>query len=307
MPHVRHLTGKKGAGVSHQLTSAQCIELIQNHGFAVRKKYGQNFLIDENVLRGITEFSGAEGDSCVLEIGPGMGALTGYLVERAGKVIAVEIDKMLIPILEGTLSHYDNLVLINDDILKTDIADLISRENAGRPIKVVANLPYYITTPIILDLLENELNIASITVMVQKEVAERMLEGPGSKAYGALSLAVQYYSKPHMAMNVPRHCFYPQPDVDSAVIRMDVYRPDMRPVKAEDTKEMFRVIRAAFGQRRKTLVNALGNAPDLRYSKAQIVKALEVMGKSETVRGEVLDLEEFAGLTGLLIHQDTSA
>ena len=290
-----------------QLTPQQSIDLIKNHRFAVQKKYGQNFLTDENILNSIVDAAGIGSDDCVLEIGPGMGALTGYLLEAAGKVIAVEIDKMLIPILEGTLSHYDNLVLINDDILKIDIADLISRENAGRPIKVVANLPYYITTPIILDLLENELNIASITVMVQKEVAERMLEGPGSKAYGALSLAVQYYSKPHMAMNVPRHCFYPQPDVDSAVIRMDVYRPDMRPVKAEDTKEMFRVIRAAFGQRRKTLVNALGNAPDLRYSKAQIVKALEVMGKSETVRGEVLDLEEFAGLTGLLIHQDTSA
>lgn len=300
MPHVRHLTGKKGAGVSHQLTSAQCIELIQNHGFAVRKKYGQNFLIDENVLRGITEFSGADGDSCVLEIGPGMGALTGYLVERAGKVIAVEIDKMLIPLLEDSFSDCSNFVLINDDIMKVDIADLVQKENGGRPVSVAANLPYYITTPVVLKLLESKAPIKDMTIMIQKEVAERMLEGPGSKAYGALSLAVRFYGRPQLCMYVSRNSFYPRPDVDSAVIRIDVYPADERPVKVRDEKKMFKIIRAAFGQRRKTLVNALSNAQGLDLTRPQITEALLKMKKDVSVRGETFSLEEFAILSDLL-------
>ena len=300
MPHVRHLTGKKGAGVSHQLTSAQCIELIQNHGFAVRKKYGQNFLIDENVLRGITEFSGADGDSCVLEIGPGMGALTGYLVERAGKVIAVEIDKMLIPLLEDSFSDCSNFVLINDDIMKVDIADLVQKENGGRPVSVAANLPYYITTPVVLKLLESKAPIKDMTIMIQKEVAERMLEGPGSKAYGALSLAVRFYGRPQLCMHVSRNSFYPRPDVDSAVIRIDVYPADERPVKVRDEKKMFKIIRAAFGQRRKTLVNALSNAQGLDLTRPQITEALLKMKKDVSVRGETFSLEEFAILSDLL-------
>jgi len=283
-----------------QLTPQQSIDLIKSRRFAVQKKYGQNFLTDENILENIADAAGIGPDDCVLEIGPGMGALTGYLLEAAGKVIAVEIDKMLIPILEATLSGYDNFLLINDDILKVDLEGLIERENAGRPIKVVANLPYYITTPIILRLLESGLNIESITVMVQKEVAERMMEGPGSKAYGALSLAVQYYSSPSLKMRVPRNCFYPAPDVDSAVIRLDVFRPEERPVKVSDPRELFIIIRAAFGQRRKTLVNALGNAAGLHYSKEQITDALNAMGKDASIRGEVFTLEEFAQLAELL-------
>ena len=286
--------------MAQQLTPQQCIDLIKAHQFAVQKKFGQNFLIDTNILEGIVQAAQVGSDDCVLEIGPGMGALTGHLLDSAAKVIAVEVDKMLIPILQGTLGSDPKFVLINDDILKVDIAGLIERENAGRPIKVVANLPYYITTPIVMELLEKEHNIESITVMVQKEVAERMMEGPGSKAYGALSLAVQYYSQPHLEINVSKNSFYPKPDVDSAVIRLDIYKPEERPVQSDDTALLFKIIRAAFGQRRKTLVNALGNAVDVPFTKAQIGEALARCGKSETIRGEVLTLEEFAELTAAL-------
>lgn len=286
--------------MSQQLTPEQCIDLIKAHRFSVQKKLGQNFLTDTGVLSSIPEVAGITKDDCVLEIGPGMGALTGYLLDAAKKVVAVEVDKMLIPILEGTLGGEENFVLINEDILKVDIAELIRKENSGNPIKVVANLPYYITTPIIMELLERELEIDSITVMIQKEVADRINEGPGSKAYGALSLAAQFYSRPELVLNVSRNSFYPRPDVDSAVVRLDVYRPEDRPVKVNDSDLMFRIIKAAFGQRRKTLVNALSNAAGLDLTKTLIAAALTEMGKSDTIRGEVLTLEEFALLSDIV-------
>ena len=279
--------------MSQQPTPAECIELIKRHEFAVQKKFGQNFLIDQNVLASIVSAAGITKDDCVLEIGPGMGALTAYLLQAAGKVVAVEVDKMLIPILEGAFKDAANFTLINEDILKCDIAGLIEKENGGRPIKVVANLPYYITTPIVMELLEKE-NIESITVMVQKEVAERMMEGPGSKAYGALSLAVQYYSRPEIVLNVSKNCFYPRPDVDSAVIRLDVYKINERPVSVQDPVQMFKIIRAAFGQRRKTLTNSLGNAG---FTRDQVSRALAAIGRDSGIRGEVLSLEEFARLS----------
>jgi len=274
--------------------------LIKAHHFPVQKKFGQNFLIDENVLSSIVEAAGIGSGDCVLEIGPGMGALTGYLLDSASKVIAVEVDKMLIPILEGTVGKDEKLILINDDILKVDLDGLIEKENEGRPIKVVANLPYYITTPIIMELLGRGSAIESITVMIQKEVAERMTEGPGSKAYGALSLAVAFYSKAHTVMTVSKNSFYPRPDVDSAVIRLDVYKPEDRPVKCDDPDQMFRIIKAAFGQRRKTLANALSHSPDLDLSREDIENALRKMEKSESIRGEVLTLQEFAALSDIL-------
>ena len=285
--------------MSQQLTPQQCIDLIKAHQFAVQKKFGQNFLIDQNVLEAIVDAAGVNEDDCVLEIGPGMGALTGHLLDRACKVIAVEVDKMLIPILQGTLGSNEKFKLINDDILKVDIAGLIERENEGRAIKVVANLPYYITTPIVMELLEKEHNIKSITVMVQKEVAERMMEGPGSKAYGALSLAVQYYSKPHLEINVSKNSFYPKPDVDSAVIRLDIYKPEERPVKSDDTAELFKVIRAAFGQRRKTLVNSLSSG--LGAAKDIIREKLAECGLNEKARAEELNLEELCSLSNSLL------
>ena len=284
----------------HSLTPAQCMELIKNHGFAVQKKFGQNFLIDNNVLEGIVSFAQIGPEDCVLEIGPGMGALTGYLVDAAGKVIAVEVDKMLIPLLEGSFSDCENFLLINDDILKVDLAELIEKENAGKPIKVVANLPYYITTPIVMKLLEQELPIESITIMIQKEVARRMVTGPGSKDYGALSLAVQYYSRPVIGIEVSKNSFYPRPDVDSSVIRLDLYKPDELPVTAKDPAFMFRIIRAAFGQRRKTLANALSNAADVNVNRDQVCSALSELNMSETIRGEVLTLDDFAKLADLL-------
>ena len=276
-------------------------QLMKEHHFSARKKYGQNFLIDANILRGIVEAAEIGKEDLVLEIGPGLGALTEQLLQAADKVVAVEVDKELIPILNENLKDYPKLVLINDDILKVDIDALLQKEGGGRKAKVVANLPYYITTPIVAELLEKQKNLESITVMVQKEVAQRMQEGPGSKAYGALSLLVQYYARAELMMTVSASCFIPKPDVDSAVIRLQIYAENERPVKTEHEKEMFDLIRAAFNQRRKTLVNAVGNAANLSYSKEQVKEALTKMGKEETIRGEALTLQEFARLTDLLL------
>ena len=259
-------------------------------------RYGQNFLVDTNILEGIVRAAEISKDDVVLEIGPGMGSLTQYLLEAAKEVIAVEVDKMLIPILKDNLKDYGNLTLIHGDVLKLDLNEILN----GRRVKVAANLPYYITTPIVMELLEKQENIESITVMVQKEVAQRMQEGPGSKSYGALSLAVQFYSKPEIVLNVSKHCFLPKPDVDSAVIKLDIYTPDERPVKVKDAQFMFRLIRAAFNQRRKTLLNALSNDAGTKIPKEKTLAALSEMGKSENIRGEALTLEEFAELADLL-------
>ena len=271
------------------------IETIKKYGFDFQKKFGQNFLIDGRVLEKIMDAAEIGPEDCVLEIGPGIGTMTQYLAERAGKVIAVEIDSNLIPILEETLQEYDNVRVIQGDILKLDVAALVEQENAGKPIKVVANLPYYITTPIIMGLFERHVPLINITVMVQKEVADRMQVGPGTKDYGALSLAVQYYAQPYIVANVPPNCFIPRPNVVSAVIRLTRY-PEP-PVKVEDEAMMFRLIRASFNQRRKTLVNGIGNAADIPYSKEQVAKALEALGMSVTIRGEALTLQEFAALS----------
>ncbi len=326
----------------------RAVDLIKKYDFPVMKKYGQNFLTDDNILKGIIEASGVTKEDVVLEIGPGTGALTSYLCGAAGLVIAVEIDRMLIPVLKETMAGCNNFVLVNGDILKVDIDGLVkssvaeyagkfsrNKENVmgcteehaaeanspeeyienkadagntadgqngqfGKKIKVVANLPYYITTPVIMELLEKQENIESITVMVQKEVAARMKEGPGSKSYGALSLAVQYYSKPEIVMPVSRHCFFPKPDVDSAVIRLDIYDKDKRPVKADDTEKMFGIIRAAFNQRRKTLANALLNAGNPGFTKENVLEAISAIGKLETVRGEALTLKEFADFSNFI-------
>ena len=275
-------------------------QLMKEHHISARKKYGQNFLIDANILRQIVEAAEINKEDLVLEIGPGLGALTEQLLKAAGKVVAVEVDQVLIPILQENLKDYTNLVLLNDDILKVDLDELLQKEGDGRKAKVVANLPYYITTPIVAELLEKQNNLESITVMVQKEVAQRMQEGPSSKAYGALSLLVQYYAKAELMMTVSSSCFIPKPDVDSAVIRLKIYEPKDRPVQTMHEKEMFELIRAAFNQRRKTLLNAVGNAANLSYSKEQIREALSKMGKEETIRGEALTLQEFAELTELL-------
>ena len=271
------------------------IEIIQKYGFNFQKKFGQNFLIDTHVLDKIIDESGITKDDCVLEIGPGIGTMTQYLCENAREVIAVEIDKALIPILEDTLSEYDNVTVINDDILKVDVQKIVDEKNGGKPIKVVANLPYYITTPIIMGLFESHLPLKSITIMVQKEVADRMQEGPGTKDYGALSLAVQYYAKPEIVANVPPNCFMPRPNVGSAVIRLTKYEEP--PVFVENEEFMFSLIRATFNQRRKTLVNAIGNAPNLNISKEMVAEVLAEMGESATVRGETFTLEKFAEFT----------
>jgi len=274
------------------------IAVLQKYGFNFQKKFGQNFLIDTRVLDRIVEAAEITKEDCVLEIGPGIGTMTQYLAESAREVIAVEIDKMLIPILEDTLSEYENVTVINEDILKVDICRLVEEKNSGNPIKVVANLPYYITTPIIMGLFESRVPLKSITIMVQKEVADRMQVGPGTKDYGALSLAVQYYAKPEIVANVPANCFIPRPNVGSAVIRLTRY--EKPPVEVQDEKKMFALIRASFNQRRKTLVNGLSNACELHLTKEQIMEALEIMELSPTIRGEALTLEQFAKLSDLL-------
>ena len=278
------------------------IAVLQKYNFSFQKKFGQNFLIDTHVLDKIIRSAEITKEDMVVEIGPGIGTMTQYLACAAGKVAAIEIDKALIPILEDTLEGYENVQVINDDVLKVDIAKLAKEENGGRPIKVVANLPYYITTPIIMGLFENHVPLKSITVMVQKEVADRMQVGPGTKDYGALSLAVQYYAKPYIVANVPPNCFMPRPKVGSAVIRLERY--DEPPVQVEDEKLMFRIIRASFNQIRNTLANGLKNSPELGFSKEEIEKAIEGIGKSVSVRGEALTLEEFAALSNLLCESE---
>lgn len=272
----------------------ETIAVLQKYNFAFQKKFGQNFLIDPRVLEKIIRAAEITDDDCVLEIGPGIGTMTQHLACAAKKVIAVEIDRALIPILEDTLDGYDNVKIINEDVMKVDLAKLAQEENDGKPLKVVANLPYYITTPIIMGLFENRVPLRSITVMVQKEVADRMQVGPGTKDYGALSLAVQYYAKPYIVANVPPNCFMPRPKVGSAVIRLERYEEP--PVRVKDEKLMFKIIRASFNQRRKTLANGLKNSAELDFPKEKIAEAIAGIGKEPGVRGETLTLEEFARL-----------
>ncbi len=274
------------------------LAVINKYNFMFQKKFGQNFLIDEGIVAKIVRESKVTKDDFVLEIGPGIGTMTQILCENAREVAAVEIDTKLIPILNETLSEYDNVTVINDDILKVDIGRLAIEKNNGKPIKVVANLPYYITTPIVMGLFESHVPIDSITIMVQKEVADRMQTGPGSKDYGALSLAVQYYARPEIVLNVPPECFMPRPKVGSAVIRL--VRHETNPVNVKDEKLMFKIIRASFNQRRKTLANGLNNSPEISLSKEVITESIEQLGKSATIRGEALTLEEFAELSDII-------
>ena len=274
------------------------IEVLQKYNFSFQKKFGQNFLIDPHVLDKIIAAAEITKDDFVLEIGPGIGTLTQYLAEAAREVVAVEIDSTLIPILEDTLSAYDNVSVINEDVLKVDLRKLAEERNGGKPIKVVANLPYYITTPIIMSLFESHVPLKSLTVMVQKEVALRMQAGPGTKDYGALSLAVQYYASPYLAANVPPNCFMPRPNVGSAVIRLT--RFEETPVQVKDEKLLFRLIRASFNQRRKTLQNGLVNSQELDFTKEQVAAAIATLGVSPSVRGEALTLERFAALANAL-------
>lgn len=278
------------------------IEVLQKYDFTFQKKFGQNFLIDTHVLDKIISAAHITKEDMVLEIGPGIGTMTQYLAEAAGKVIAVEIDKKLIPILSDTLSEYQNVRIINEDVLKLDLRKLADEENGGKAIKVVANLPYYITTPIIMGLFENHVPVESITVMVQKEVADRMQTGPGSKDYGALSLAVQYYAEPYIVANVPPNCFMPRPKVGSAVIRLTRHKEP--PVEVKDEKLMFDIIRASFNQRRKTLANGLNNSDKITCSKEIITEAIEKLGKGPSVRGEALSLQEFASLSNDIFERD---
>ncbi len=281
------------------------IEILQKYQFSFQKKFGQNFLIDAHVLDKIIRAADIGKDDMVLEIGPGIGTMTQYLAEAAGKVIAVEIDRNLIPILQDTLDGYENVRLINEDVLKLDLRKLVQEENEGKPVKVVANLPYYITTPIIMGLFEGSVPVSSITVMVQKEVAERMKSGPGNKDYGALSLAVQYYADTYLVANVPPNCFMPRPKVGSAVIRLT--RHERPPVETVDEKLMFDIIRAAYNQRRKTLANGLNNSDKLDFPKETIVNTIERLGKGAGVRGEMLTLKEFADLSNYLAEARTQA
>lgn len=291
-----------GSYMEYRLGNPQnTIDIIKKHQFVFQKKFGQNFLIDTRVLDKIISAAQITGEDMVLEIGPGIGTMTQYLAESARCVVAVEIDKNLIPILEETLRGYENIHIINGDILKIDMNQLVGRYNGGRPVKVVANLPYYITTPIIMGLLESGIPVDNITVMVQKEVASRMQAGPGSKDYGALSLAVQYYAKPYLVANVPPNCFLPRPKVGSAVIRLTRY--SQPPVKVQDPKLMFQIIRASFNQRRKTLQNGLNNSPELSFSKGQIAGAIERLGLPAAVRGEALDLGQFARLADIFLDK----
>ena len=279
------------------------IEILNKYKFVFQKKFGQNFLIDEHVLGKIIRSAEITEDDFVVEIGPGIGTLTQYLAASAREVAAIEIDDALIPILEDTLSAYDNVTVIHEDVLKVDLCKLAEEKNGGKPIKVVANLPYYITTPIIMGLFENHVPVESITIMVQKEVADRMKTGPGSKDYGALSLAVQYYAKPELVANVPPNCFMPRPRVGSAVIRLT--RHTEVPVQAKDEKLMFQIIRASFNQRRKTLVNGLGNAPELHIPKEMTTEVLDEMGLSASIRGEALTLAQFAELSNRILEKRT--
>lgn len=274
------------------------IAVLQKYNFNFQKKFGQNFLIDTHVLERIIKEAGITKDDFVLEIGPGIGTMTQYLCESAREVVAVEIDKNLIPILADTLQDYQNVTILNEDILKVDINALAQEKNGGAPIKVVANLPYYITTPIIMGLFESHVPIESITVMVQKEVADRMQVGPGTKDYGALSLAVQYYAKPEIVANVPPNCFMPRPNVGSAVIRLTCH--EKPPVQVDDEKLMFSLIRASFNQRRKTLANGLNNAPDIHLSKEAIQESIAELGVPAGIRGEALTLEQFATLSNII-------
>lgn len=281
------------------------IEILNKYKFVFQKKFGQNFLIDEHVLSKIIRSAEITEDDFVVEIGPGIGTLTQYLAASAREVAAIEIDDALIPILEDTLSAYDNVTVIHEDVLKVDLCKLAEEKNGGKPIKVVANLPYYITTPIIMGLFENHVPVESITIMVQKEVADRMKTGPGSKDYGALSLAVQYYAKPELVANVPPNCFMPRPRVGSAVIRLT--RHTEVPVQAKDEKLMFQIIRASFNQRRKTLVNGLGNAPELHIPKELTTEVLDEMNLSASVRGEALTLAQFAELSNRILEKRKNA
>ena len=275
-------------------------EIIKKHNFSIQKKYGQNFLIDEHVLTKIIAAAELTEDDYVIEIGPGIGTMTERMAPECRHVTAIEIDKELIPILSETLSGFDNVDIINEDVLKVDLNKLIAERNDNKPVKVVANLPYYITTPIIMSLLENKIPIDTITVMVQKEVADRMMVGPGTKDYGALSLAVQYYAKPYIVANVPMNCFIPRPNVASAVIRLTCHKEP--PVTVKDEKLMFNLIRASFNQRRKTLINGISNFSGLSYTKEQVAMALNSIGLSENIRGEALDLEKFAKLSDALLE-----
>ena len=277
------------------------IEILRKYNFNFQKRYGQNFLIDSHILEKIIDAAGITKEDCVLEIGPGIGTMTQYLAESAGEVAAVEIDRALIPILKDTLSDYRNVTVINEDILKVEINSLVRERNQDRPIKVVANLPYYITTPIIMGLFESHVPLKSITVMVQKEVAQRMQVGPGTKDYGALSLAVQYYAKPQIVADVSPNCFIPRPQVGSAVIRLDRYEKPR--IAVDDEEVLFAVIRAAFNQRRKTLANSLGNAGELEITRQQTSQALAALGLDPAVRGEALTLQEFADLTNYLCRK----
>ncbi|MBS7305421.1 MAG: 16S rRNA (adenine(1518)-N(6)/adenine(1519)-N(6))-dimethyltransferase RsmA [Lachnospiraceae bacterium] len=275
-------------------------EIIKKHNFSIQKKYGQNFLIDEHVLNKIIAAAELTEDDYVIEIGPGIGTMTERMAPECRHVTAIEIDKELIPILSETLSGFDNVDIINEDVLKVDLNKLIAERNDNKPVKVVANLPYYITTPIIMSLLENKIPIDTITVMVQKEVADRMMVGPGTKDYGALSLAVQYYAKPYIVANVPMNCFIPRPNVASAVIRLTCHKEP--PVTVKDEKLMFNLIRASFNQRRKTLINGISNFSGLSFTKEQVAMALNSIGLSENIRGEALDLEKFAKLSDALLE-----
>lgn len=276
----------------------QTRQIMEQHGFFLKKRFGQNFLIDQNILEGIIRGANLNKDDIVIEIGPGIGSLTQYIAESVKEVVAIEIDHSLIPILKETMKEYDNVTILQQDVLKVDLNKLIQDKWEGRPVKIVANLPYYITTPIIMSLFESHIPLESITVMIQKEVADRMQAKPSTKDYGALSLAVQFYSNPEVVLDVPPSCFIPQPHVGSSVIRLTY--TDKNKVNEEVDGFLFKVIRGAFQQRRKTLVNTLAHQGDLNVSKEKVLQVLETMNISSTIRGEALSLEQFKELSILL-------